>query len=337
VDVLEIRKRFGNGTTTVYRRALNNDCSPIRRALTAEERDEENERLRIVKSRANALQRALSSSLNYAITFTTSNIDLAKNGVLFLKTVANYLKKQNITFYIELENFNDFENKGFHIHGLTDKRIDFNEWIEKYGSNVDDDIEEEHFNIKIENLHNLYCEEIYSSQYKWVRYIIKKIFYTKKILERLFPNKRCRVYLSNVKKINVDSDICVKDINDIIDDDDFDIWKVDDGFNNKKVVEIKEKYQSYYKLNVAELLCNDGNYKKSVLKVERQVHNTSNTERYVLSISCKALYINTLQSNTGQYGCPISLEKIEFFCFNVKLFLLKYLGYVRNIPEKIKN
>ena len=78
MDVLVIRRRYGNGVITEYRRAINAvSTGLVRPALS---RTEENKRLRTTKTRKNAKQRCMSEELTHFFTFTTSNHELACNG-----------------------------------------------------------------------------------------------------------------------------------------------------------------------------------------------------------------------------------------------------------------
>ncbi len=75
-----------------------------------------------------------------------------------------------------------FDSDDFHIHGISDKKIDFTDWINQFNANSND----------------LYCEEIYSSLEKCLSYICKRIERTKSLLP-----KGTHIYKSNVKKIKV--------------------------------------------------------------------------------------------------------------------------------------
>lgn len=146
-------------------------------------------------------KRLFSRPLFYFITFTTNISDLYKNDPLkFLELVADYLIRQHIEFVIVLERYKN-KKYGFHIHGLTNKPINFNEWLYKYGANTDAGIiPGENFD---ERDFNLYCRPIYSTQEKCIEYIIKAISRTKFDLEQIYRERKyIHMFKSNVDAID---------------------------------------------------------------------------------------------------------------------------------------
>lgn len=148
----------------------------------------DNERLRSTKTRLNAEKRMCSSEFGYFLTLTTSNIDLAKNGKVFLDIGANYLRKQGAVFFIQLEPFYNFDKYGFHIHGFSDIEIDLEPWIKEYGYIKNYANIWEKWEIRDKNV---YCEPIIDKS-KSVSYINKKIKLTKELL-----GSRRQIYRAN--------------------------------------------------------------------------------------------------------------------------------------------
>ena len=180
-----IETTYGNGQKHTYTRALpigsdNPRPYPIKDEMSSEEYEKEKERVRNINARKRWLAISNSENLIYTTTFTTTIRELAQNGALLLKTVRKYLKKKypNIKCVGILECFDD-ENKGFHVHVLSDIWIDLRDWADIYG-----------------DMSNLYSDEMKKDQIDNSEYDDKKIAETKRRLPR-----GTRIYFSiNIKR-----------------------------------------------------------------------------------------------------------------------------------------
>lgn len=217
--------RYGNDDVEVYYKnisANNNIYTPL--LLGSDEYIYEKYRQKIKNARKRAKQRGMSYGFKYHNVFTSTDRNISRNPKLFMDLVVKILNKQHLKFFLVIElnhprkiwvydNENeDFIEKdgivnaygcynricleplqneeGFHVHVLTDKRVDFTEWLEKYTDDVN----------------NLYSEEFEYSQLNNVNYLLKYFYYTKSVL-----NDNCNVYRSNVKLIKRNTDILTEE------------------------------------------------------------------------------------------------------------------------------
>lgn len=359
-------KDYGNGrNTTVHRRALpTKEEREYRNSLLQNlSRDEENERLRTTKT--NAKNRALSSKTEFThfITFTTDNIELAKDGKQLLNCVQRYLKKQNCNFYIQLECFAN-ENRGFHVHGLTDRNIDFTEWEMQYGFNSEIDVDDENWinqtGYRFRNK-NLYCEPIFSDENRCMNYIVKKIDETKARLP-----KGTHIYKSNTAKSSISSTEMVFDdetneieiisenrlaqfkrerqefLNNLNCDSKFDYLTAERQFlieQRRAILKLSfnlrlhgrtlpKSERELLRVITSELRIVISQL--SVIKVDKNAKNVLNVEA--------TLYHNIYKSNTGHYEYPIpqkNVVKIEKCnkMHQMNNYLLRYVSYVSHIPD----
>lgn len=193
---------YADGTIIEYKRAVETkEEIAYREQLIRDNPEAEKKRVSSVKTKSNAKNRALSFPFTHFITYTTSDLTLANDGRKLLKAVKADLERQNCNYHIQLEAF-DNEEKGFHVHGMTDREIDFTEWEQNYGY-IDDNPEsimDENWknlgNFRFSNFKNLYCGEIYSERKNCIDYINKKVGLTK---DRVPTGTH--VYLSNVKRL----------------------------------------------------------------------------------------------------------------------------------------
>ena len=317
---------YGNGFKKVYiphNNSNNNAYIP----LTGEEREKENRRLRAVKTKQNILQRGMSvDSFKYFSTLTTDNKDLFLNPKKFLKLANKFLKNEikinnykSNNYILVLECFEQ-EINGFHLHCVSDFNIDLIKFYLKFSSNSCNNTKEleENLNEKwiLNNndiFKNLYCKKLkYLGKLpneeaiaKAMGYVTKKIKKTKERMEELYPNARLTLYASNIKKINRN----VEEFDFDLDDFDLDDFLIED--NDTTVTSSFSNDDKGFSGNAY----NNKNA-KSVLNV-RGEGNKSNTRR------------------SGSSDCvyrPISIAKN----LTVQTFLLKFIGYIFNIPEFFK-
>lgn len=230
---------YGNGYKKIY--IPNENENGIKRPyipLTAEERLEENKRLRGVKTRQNFVQRACSTnSYEYFSTLTTDNEELANDPVRLLLLGKEFLLDSikrydyiNNKFIIVLERFKN-RRKGFHLHSLSDFPLNLDDWEINFGANKENDreiIKNEYDENYIENYYkknnknrNLYCERLvflekaerdgveinniirsFAVSFP-INYMAKKLKETKALVEEIYSDKeRISLYASNVEKID---------------------------------------------------------------------------------------------------------------------------------------
>lgn len=211
---------------TEHRRALatqeeidfRNNFNERRRnhALTDEELSKEKRRQRGSHVANDIKNLLIAHEFAYFNTFTSDV--LALDARALLKAVQEYLIALDTPFLCILEAFY-YESQGFHVHAFTDKKVDFANWVSKYGGirvderTVEDfqDLFGERWNLptEIDGVEvNLYSEKI-EDYPKTISYSIKKISVTKDRLPLYTP----------IYKHNLYDEICPNvRINGIIDD-----------------------------------------------------------------------------------------------------------------------
>ncbi len=187
MDYVYVEKEYGNGTSVLYYKNISQHHSSIQQ-LTTEERESENKRLSITKSRSNFYERANSEHYDYFFTFTS--LYLTDKPELFLTVLQKFLKELDLNYSLILEINPECKSLAYtdvpkyHVHGLCNRKItdsEFTKWSEIYNADTE----------------NLYCEAIYTDQITCTNYIVKDIAYTKKSLRKGF-----RLYRSNNKKVD---------------------------------------------------------------------------------------------------------------------------------------
>lgn len=350
MEELVIRHRYGNGSTTTYRRAVATPEEQAYRASLCQNRtrEEENQRLRTSKSRSNAKTRAMSANFTHFVTFTTSDITLAMDGKTLLTEVCNELKRQNAIYHAQLEAFEN-ENRGFHVHGLTDREIFFDNWIINHGFNDEkgEDLEE---NFE-DREKNLYCEEIGSSQEQCIDYFNKRIEETK----RLLPSGT-HIYKSNVKKIKAETRISIYDSetneeNVLFSNERtvYNVISIDTNDTNNHFIALNS-IVDYDKSTNTHVSCISITYNYETSHVSECSHLQKECshlqkkrpylQKNVLNVEegqeeQKNRDFGVIKSNTKQKGCLIPFEnamkikKIQ----NFDDFLRLYIGYICHIPD----
>lgn len=271
MKILTVRKMFGNGTTYEYSKVIsgNKKTNYTPPAPGSFEEKHEKYRQKVKNSRSRAATRAMSSDFEYHTVFTTTDREISHNPELFIRLVTSILNNQDVKYFLTLElnhprsiwQYDDWENdynegikadnvinrygcfnriclaplsenEGFHIHILTDRKVDFTEWIENFGGDPK----------------NLYSEIFYHNQLDNVKYILKYFYYTKSVLPDNF-----HIYRSNIKRIKHGIVISEKDL---------DTGIIDILYSSEKEKEIKEerrlkrKYYSNLNHNFCELNIN---------------------------------------------------------------------------------
>lgn len=366
IDKLYFVHHYGNDDVEVYYKNIspNNIYTPL--IPGTPEYVQEKYRQKIKNSRSRAKQRGMSYSFKYHNVFTSTNPEISRNPKLFMDTVVKILNKQHMKFFLVIElnhprkiwlydNENeDFvekdgivnaygcynricleplqEEEGFHIHVLTDREVDFTEYIE----NVECDI------------NNLYSEEFEYSQLHNINYLLKYFYYTKSTL----PDN-LNVYRANVKLIRRNTDILTEEeynnllftssisfncnnnckfhpLSDLV------IKSPLLKLNSLVNKEVNNHYSSFYNaFSIVFDVKNGCKCKNAYLKSSKgkNVDNirdfVSNTKRYARLILPEnpLIYIefSIKKSNTREKG-----SLVPFFWEN---WLLKYIIYVRNIPK----
>lgn len=189
--VRELRTRYANGVEKTYRRVVKDMPNAYTRQ---KDMDTERERQRISKTKGRIEQRVNShNNWRYFSTFTTIDESLARDGKRLLDSVSKYLKQHDIRFIAVLEVYTDVNSADypdfisafdakiprFHVHALTDREVDFNDWTTSYACDK----------------RHLYCEKIHSSVERCYMYMTKDLELTKKKL-----NTKAHLYLCNTKK-----------------------------------------------------------------------------------------------------------------------------------------
>lgn len=150
---------------------------------------EERIRKAISAVKNNIYRRINERDFYFAITFTSNKKYIYKNPKLLLKLAKNYLKAQGIEGILILEFFQN-EDKGWHIHGFTNKPVNFDGWVNLYDAN-EDDFEKEKENFEKDCAYyegkNLYCKPIIDKD-RYYSYTIKKIDLSYRKMKALYPN-----------------------------------------------------------------------------------------------------------------------------------------------------
>ena len=369
VDKLYFVHTYGNDDVEVYYKNIspNNIYTPLIPGTV--EYIQEKYRQKIKNARSRAKQRGMSFKFRYHNVFTSTDRNISRNPKLFMDLVVKILNKQHMKFFLVIELNHprkiwlfDDENEefiekdsvvnsfgcynricleplqneeGFHIHVLTDKKVDFEEYIKEVECDVN----------------NLYSEEFEYSQLNNINYLLKYFYYTKSTL----PDN-LNVYRSNVKLIRRNVDILTEEeYNNLL-------FTSSISFNcnnnckfhplsnlvNSTLLKLnslnKEEVNNCYYSSCFDVFSvvfgvkSSHDFKNAYLKssINQNIDNirdfTSNTERQFSFDSAKnpLIYIefSTKKSNTGENNSPV-----PFFWEN---WLLKYIIYIRNIPKNAR-
>lgn len=253
MKLLTVKKFFGNGEVTEYTKVISgkprvNYVSPEK---GSPEEIYEKYRQKVKNSRLRAATRAMSFNFTHHTVFTTENKEISHNPELFIKLVTSILKKQNINYFLVIElnhprsvwQYDETEDKnegiekdeiinryecynrtalaplsedeGFHVHVLTDRKVNFEEWIESYSGNPK----------------NLYSEQFLYEQIDNVKYLLKYFYYTKSVLDDNF-----HVYRSNIKKIKSKTIVSAKDLDSGITDVLYSSFKIEEEREEKRLL-----------------------------------------------------------------------------------------------------
>lgn len=322
MKILTIKKLFGNGTISEYSKVIsgNKKTNYTPPAPGSVEEKYEKYRQKVKNSRLRAATRSMSFDFYFHNVFTTTNKKISHDPELFIQLVISILKKQNINYFLVLElnhprnvwqydweeedKNNGIENdeiinrygcynrivlaplsedEGFHIHVLTDRKVNFTEWIENYGGNPK----------------NLYSELFLYEQIDNVKYILKYFYYTKSVLPDNF-----HIYRSNIKRIKHGIVISEKDL-------DTGITNV--LYSSEKMKEIKEerRLQRKYYSNLNHNLCNLNTNFFKYIKENYNFWNVLNRQNVLLfSIYHFNHFVNNIHINTNvfQKCCSISFS-----------------------------
>ncbi|MGT2910752.1 hypothetical protein ACVR1I_03425 [Streptococcus cameli] len=109
------------------------------------------------KKRSRARERLLSFKSTHFVTLTVQeNSELRLNPKKLFKIGKNFLSSTGVTFTLILERYND---GGYHLHALTDGKINLTDWCELVNADIN----------------NCYCEKIYTNRLSCAYYLLKKI------------------------------------------------------------------------------------------------------------------------------------------------------------------
>lgn len=207
--------------------------------------------------RARAEKAANSYLYQYHTVFTSADQKINRNPRKFMSLVSQYLENHGITYFMILElnhpqnvwkfvteynneaefykNFDSIENgygcynrhalaplvgeNGFHVHALTDKKVDFTKWIEKYNSDIENLYSEAFYYYESDELYvdalkktgkqiNEELEIAKLQQKRNLNYMLKYVYYTKATVPNGF-----HIYKTNVEvqDLNI-NDISAKDL-----------------------------------------------------------------------------------------------------------------------------
>lgn len=321
MKILTVRKMFGNGTTYEYSKVIsgNKKTNYTPPAPGSFEEKHEKYRQKVKNSRLRAATRSMSFDFYFHNVFTSTDKRISHNPELFINLVISTLKKQNINYFLVLElNHprtvwqNDGEKdknegiekdevinrygcysrtalaplseyEGFHIHVLTDRPVNFEEWIKNCGGDPK----------------NLYSEIFLYDQINNVKYILKYFYYTKSVLPDNF-----HIYRSNIKRIKHGIVISEKDL---------DTGIVDVLYSSEKEKEIKEErrlHRKYYS-NLNHNLCILNTNFFKYIKENYNFWNVLNRQNVLLfSIYHFNHFVNNIHINTDvfQKCCSISFS-----------------------------
>lgn len=314
MKILIVKKLFGNGTVYEYSKVISSDkdkkkyTPPVPGSF---EEKHEKYRQKVKNSRLRAATRSMSFDFYFHTVFTTANKKISHDPELFIQLVISILKKQNINYFLVLELnhprtvwqydweedknegikadeiinrygcYNRIclaplsENEGFHIHVLTDRPVNFEEWIENYGGDPK----------------NLYCEIFYHDQFDNVKYILKYFYYTKSVLPDNF-----HIYRSNIKKIKSGTVISEKDLDTGIVD------VLYSSFREKEIKEERRLQRKYYS-NLNHNLCNLNTNLFKYIKKNHSFWNVLNKQNVLLfSFYHFNNFINNIHINTNIFN-----------------------------------
>ena len=133
-----------------------------------------------------------SDNFNYFFTFTTKNKTLNSHPMMLLDAVYRYIRKQNknINFIIVLEKFEN--GNEYHIHGISNKKINFFEWIRNFEGDTN----------------NLYCKPIYTNKEVCFLYLVNHLENTYKAVRNLYDEESfpmIKVYRSHCTHVECGS------------------------------------------------------------------------------------------------------------------------------------
>ena len=253
MKLLTVQKLFGNGEITTYSKVISEKTRTTYTPPVPGSFEEKYEKYRqkVKNSRSRAATRAMSYKFRYHTVFTTENKEISHNPELFIKLVTSILKKQNINYFLVIElnhprsiwQYDGMEDKnegieideiinkygcynrialaplsekeGFHIHVLTNRKVNFKEWIESYGGNPK----------------NLYSELFLYEQIDNVKYLLKYFYYTKSVVDENF-----HIYRSNIKRIKSKTIISEKDLDTGIVDVLYSSFKIEEEREERKLL-----------------------------------------------------------------------------------------------------
>ena len=306
LQIIKIRK-FGNLDVEISFSDSPKDNS-IRyfHNLKKENPEEYKKEKKLCKIKANARNRANAIDFCYALVASTSSYELRHNPLRFLQLFKEYLLKQDREncFFIIVEKYKDNES-GWHIHGLSTKPVDFENWYQVYGSYEFHDtsicFENEKCCVDNEkNVQGLYCEELIN-QKKYTRYILKNIKRNYLELKEMYPDKKIHMYCAHGVKADKSAFVIARR------DTTGEFYVSYKNSKSEKIgkddEEIKREtlyavYSKYYEMG----LLSECEYNKLINKLYgeeiEENYNLKTTLSYIKSIYCE---LNYLRKNYSEY------------------------------------
>lgn len=124
------------------------------------------------KKWSNAREKLLSFEYTHFVTLTVPETsELRTNPQRLFKLGKKFLLSTDRTFVLILENY---KNGGYHLHALTDGKINLTDWCELVNADIN----------------NCYCEKIYTNRLSCANYLLKKIHLIPKNLHHCFTNSK---------------------------------------------------------------------------------------------------------------------------------------------------
>lgn len=262
------------------------------------------------KKWSRARERLLSFKSTHFITLTVQeNSEFRTNPSKLFQLGKQFLLSTGLTFTLILESYNE---GGYHLHALTDGKINLNDWCELTDANIN----------------NCYCEKIYTNRFRCAYYLLKDIhrlpanihhcytnskntkskFTIVKNDETVFQNQQAALNADKMKdKETVTLDGSIIELS-------YDDFNVQDPLSSLNLTMINEQ------TNEIEFR----NYSFDELRSKR----IKNTNKYNLE---------TTQNQAKQKKCHFSIIKIQytiFYTYTNKCFVTKNLA--RPLP-KYKN
>ena len=307
LQIIKIRK-YGNRDVEISFSDSPKDSS-IRyfHNLKKENPEEYKKEKKLCKIKANAKNRANSIDFYYALVASTSSYELRHNPLRLLQLFKEYLLKQDREncFFVIVERYKDSES-GWHIHGLSTKPVDFENWYQAYGSYEFHDtsicFEDEKCCIDTEkNVQGLYCEELIN-QKKYTRYILKNIKRNYPELREMYPDKKIHMYYAHGVKADKSAFVIAR--RDMTTGEFYVSYKNSKSEKiGKDDEEIKTEtlynvYSKYYDMG----LLSECEYNKLIDKLyEEEIeenYNLDTTLSYIKSAYCE---LNYLRKNYNEY------------------------------------